>query len=73
MNTRVTTKGQIILPATLRKKYGIVAGTKIMIFDNGDSIMLKPITEKYLKKLQGSLKGLGSLRELQEEKRAGRQ
>jgi hypothetical protein len=30
----------------------------------GDSIVLKPITEEYLKKLQGSLKGKGALKML---------
>ena len=64
MVTQVTTKGQIVIPATLRRKYGIRKGTRIVISDNGDSIVLKPITEEYLKKLQGSLKGKGGLKTL---------
>jgi AbrB family looped-hinge helix DNA binding protein len=69
METYATVKGQIIIPVSLRRKYGIKAGTKIMITDNGDSIVLKPVTEDYLKKLQGSLKGAGALQLLMEERR----
>ena len=68
METRATAKGQIVIPATLRQKYGIKEGTRIVISDNGDSIVLKPITEEYLKKLQGSLKGKGALKALLNEK-----
>ena len=68
METRATAKGQIIIPAILRRKYEIKEGTRIVISDNGDSIILKPITEEYLKKLQGSLKGKGALKALLNEK-----
>ena len=68
METRATAKGQIVIPATLRRKYGIEKGTRIVIVDNGDSIILKPMTEEYLKKLQGSLKGKGGLKVLIDER-----
>jgi AbrB family looped-hinge helix DNA binding protein len=68
MKTRANAKGQIVIPAILRRKYGIKEGTRIFISDNGDSIVLKPITEKYLQKLQGSLKGAGALKMLLHEK-----
>ena len=64
MEIRSTAKGQIVIPARLRRKYGIKEGTRIIISDNGDSIILKPMTEQYLKKLQGSLKGTGALQVL---------
>ena len=68
METYSTVKGQIVIPASLRRKYGIKNGTKIIITDNGDSITLKPITEQYLKNLQGSLKGKGGLKVLLDER-----
>ena len=68
MEIRATAKGQIVIPAVLRRKYGIKEGTRIVVTDNGDSILLKPITEEYLKKLQGSLKGKGALKILLNEK-----
>ena len=69
METYATVKGQIVIPATLRKKYGIKNGTKIIVTDIGDAIVLKPVTEQYLKNLQGSLKAKGGLKELLEERR----
>jgi AbrB family looped-hinge helix DNA binding protein len=69
METHATTKGQIVIPAILRRKYGIKEGTRILVFDNGDSIVLKPMTDEHLKKLQGSLKGTGALKELIDERR----
>ena len=69
METYATVKGQIVIPATLRRKYGIKNGTKIIVTDNGDSITLKPVTEQYLINLQGSLKGKGGLKVLVEARR----
>ena len=69
METYATVKGQIVIPATLRRKYGIKKGTKIIITDNGDSILLKPVTEQYLRDLQGSLKGKGVLKALMDGRR----
>jgi AbrB family looped-hinge helix DNA binding protein len=69
METYATVKGQIIIPAALRKKYGIRNGTKIIVTDIGDAIALKPVTEQYLRNLQGSLKGRGGLKVLMDERR----
>jgi AbrB family looped-hinge helix DNA binding protein len=69
METYATVKGQIVIPATLRRKYGIKNGTKIIVTDIGDAIVLKPVTEQYLRNLQGSLKGKGGLKTLMEERR----
>jgi AbrB family looped-hinge helix DNA binding protein len=69
METYATVKGQIVIPAALRRKYGIKNGTKIIVTDTGDAIVLKPVTEQYLKNLQGSLKGKGGLKILSEERR----
>jgi AbrB family looped-hinge helix DNA binding protein len=69
METYATVKGQIVIPAALRRKYGIKNGTKIIVTDIGDAIVLKPVTEQYLINLQGSLKGKGGLRVLVEERR----
>jgi AbrB family looped-hinge helix DNA binding protein len=73
METYSTVKGQIVIPASLRRKYGIKKGTKIIITDNGDSIILKPVTEQYLRNLQGSLKGKGGLKVLMDERRKDRE
>ena len=67
IKTRVTSKGRIVIPVELRRKYGIKAGTKIIISTKDNLIILKPMTDQYLKKLQGSLRGTGALKVLIEE------
>ena len=69
METYATVKGQIVIPAELRRKYGIKPGTRIVISDNGEAIILKPVNEESLKQLQGRLKGRGVLKSLLEERK----
>jgi AbrB family looped-hinge helix DNA binding protein len=73
IKTRITSKGQITIPVKLRRKYGITAGTRIIIIDDGDSIVLKPVANQSLKTLQGSLKGKGLLKALMAEKKRERE
>lgn len=73
IKNRVTAKGQITIPAKLRRKYGIEAGTRIIVIDNGDSIILKPITRQHIRTLQGSLKGKGLLKAFMAEKKRERE
>jgi AbrB family looped-hinge helix DNA binding protein len=71
METHATAKGQIVIPAALRRKYGIKNGTRIIVTDVGNAILLKPVTEQYLRNLQGSLKGKGGLKTLMDERHKG--
>ncbi|MHC1728392.1 MAG: AbrB/MazE/SpoVT family DNA-binding domain-containing protein [Syntrophobacteraceae bacterium] len=64
MESYVSVKGQIVIPAPLRRKYGIKSGTKIQIHDDGERIILKPITDHFYGKLRGSLKGKKALKVL---------
>ena len=73
METTATVKGQILIPASLRKKYGIIEGTKITILDNGDEIILRPVTRDRIAKLKGSLKGLNLSQALLEERQKERE
>jgi len=73
MEAYTTVKGQILIPAALRKKYGITEGTKVTILDNGDEIILRPMTRERIKKLRGSLKGSGALEVLLEEREKDKQ
>jgi AbrB family looped-hinge helix DNA binding protein len=69
MKTYASTKGQIVIPVELRRKYKIKAGTKINVIDTGEAILLKPVTEESLMQLQGRLKGKGVLKSMLEERR----
>jgi len=68
MKTSITIKGQIVIPASLRRKYGMKAGTKIQIYDEGERIILKPITDEFYRHLRGSLKGKKALKMLIEDR-----
>ena len=53
----VTTKGQLVIPARLRKKYAIRKGTKVAFIENGDSLLLRPINDEFIRRIRGSIKG----------------
>jgi len=59
--TTVTAKGQIVIPAKIRRKHNIKKGTKFYIEERGDEIILKPITPEYLGKVAGVLSTKGKL------------
>ena len=51
-----TSKGQLVIPAELRRKHGIKAGTKVKFLeDNFGNIVLVPITEEYINRVRGML------------------
>ena len=43
--TSVSSKGQVVLPRSIRNAMNIQPGAKLMIFSDGESILLKPIIE----------------------------
>jgi AbrB family looped-hinge helix DNA binding protein len=68
METYASIKGQVVIPARLRRKFNIKAGTKIHVIEGKDEIILKPITATFYDKLRGSLKGKGVLKALSEDR-----
>ena len=46
MQAKVFNKGQVVIPAVLRKKYNIKAGNKVEIIDDDDGIKIIPIKDK---------------------------
>jgi AbrB family looped-hinge helix DNA binding protein len=73
MESHATVKGQIVIPSAIRKKYGIKAGTKIEIIDEGERIVLQPITREYVRSLRGKFRGKGLLKALAAEKKRERE
>ena len=65
-------KGQVVIPRWLRREFEIDNGTRAQVYAEGDHILLKPITPKYLKTLRGSLKGTGVLKSLMEDRKCER-
>ncbi len=66
METIATSKGQIVIPSSIRHKFGIKEGTRIQIVVNekAHEIILKPITREYVHSVRGKLRGKGLLKAL---------
>ena len=43
MNTQLSSKGQVVLPKSVRDAHRWVAGTKFTIEDSKDGILLRPV------------------------------
>jgi len=62
MIARATIKGQVVIPAELRKKYNIKKGSKVNIYEGeGNVIIIKPLPEDPIEASKGMLKGKTSL------------
>ena len=59
--TTLSSKGQIVIPAEIREKLGIEAGTRISVRIEKHHVVLEPINEAYIRRLRGSLKGPDSM------------
>ena len=53
----VSSKGQVVIPARLRRRLGIRKGTMVSFREEDSCLILQPITPKYLRSLRGILKG----------------
>jgi AbrB family looped-hinge helix DNA binding protein len=52
----VTSKGQLVVPAKLRRRYGIKPGTKVCFIERRNEILFQPITKEYVRSVCGMLK-----------------
>ena len=57
----VTAKGQIVIPANLRRKFGIKKGTQVYIYERDGEIGIKPITDDYIRNMAGMAGTKGKL------------
>lgn len=75
MYTTATTKGQIIIPAQIRKKFGIIKGTRVAVEvdESNGTIVLRPITASHIARLRGSLEGVDLVGELERERALDRE
>ena len=69
--TIVTTKGQIVIPAKIRRRLNIKRGTKLYIEERGDELVIKAVTPEYFEKIAGVLQTKGKLSKALLEERAG--
>lgn len=55
MRVTVSSKGQIVLPADIRRKYGLGAGTRLQLVDLGGQISLVPAMDDPISESFGML------------------
>ena len=53
----VTTKGQLVIPARLRRRFGIKKGTRVTFVEDAGRIVVQPVTRGFIRGLRGSLSG----------------
>ncbi len=65
----VTVKGQVVIPSKLRRRFGIKKGTQVYLYEREGEIVLKPITDEYIRTMAGMTGTKGRLlKALMEEK-----
>ena len=55
MRIRMSSKGQVVLPAAVRRKYGLSAGDELELADAGDHLVVWPAAPDPVTRLQGFL------------------
>ena len=75
MATYITANGKIVIPAEVRRKFGMKKGTRVQVEvdEQTQRIILTPITRKYIQSLCGRYKGKGLLKTLKADKQRERE
>ncbi len=60
----VTSKGQLVIPARLRRRYGIQPGTKVRFVERDNEIVLQPVTRQYIQSVCGLFQSKTSATEM---------
>jgi len=55
-HTRISSKGQVAIPAELREQFGLQKGTPATWIEDQGTLLLQPITERTLDDFMGFLK-----------------
>ncbi len=66
----VTSKGQLVIPARLRRKYKIEPGTKVRFVERDHEILIQPVTKEYVRSVCGLLKSETSVTQMLLKERA---
>ena len=52
----MTSKGQVVIPARLRRKYGLKEGTKLNFAEEEGRFIVQPVTKEYIDSFCGIFK-----------------
>ena len=55
-SSKLTSKGQLLVPKRLRIKYGMKPGNRIALVESKHGLIIKPMDEAYFDKLIGKYK-----------------
>lgn len=70
----ITTKGQVVIPVKIRKKYGIKSGTRVAFIEKDGRVIIQPLDKDYFENLAGILDEKGKmLKSLMEDKKKERE
>jgi AbrB family looped-hinge helix DNA binding protein len=61
MNVKLSQKGWVVIPASMRKKYGLKPGANLQVVDYGGVLAIVPAFKDPVKQGAGMLKGKDSL------------
>jgi AbrB family looped-hinge helix DNA binding protein len=68
----ISSKGQIVIPANLRKRYRLQEGSTVVFQEERGRLVLEPSNYEAIYALQGSLREFPLEADLDEERRAAR-
>ena len=53
--SKVTVKGQVLIPGELRKRHHIESGSRVRFFEYGDVLCIMPVVKEPVEKAWGAL------------------
>jgi AbrB family looped-hinge helix DNA binding protein len=60
MTSRVSAKGQVVIPAALRRRLGLKKGIRLLVTEGNGTIILKPLLKDPVEDSFGMFKGTPS-------------
>jgi len=57
----VTIKGQVVIPAKIRRKFGIKKGTRVAFIEQDKKLIIQPLDKNYFESLAGILGTKGKI------------
>jgi AbrB family looped-hinge helix DNA binding protein len=59
--SKISTKGWVVIPAEMRRRYGLKPGMRLQVVDYGGVVSLIPLLKDSIKQTAGMLKGKTAL------------
>jgi len=69
MEATVTVKGQVVIPAQIRRRLGVKQGTRLRVEEHDGAIIMRPIARDYFERMSGILDGASAVAVLEKSRR----